>query len=121
MDSFFDILIPCCAVTIEQEDRIQTGMEQMSGNRKPSALGGSCTQPEVLIYCIYSAETIPCTKSCTRGLNNIEASLTSFRGGTGADNPRTVTHFLLVIFCFGSQELKYVYNVLGECMLYTFN
>lgn len=47
-------------------------------------------------------------------LDNTEASLTSLRGVTGADNSRTVTSFLLAVLCFGSQEVKYIYNMLGD-------
>lgn len=60
----------------------------------------------------------PVPESC---LDNTEASLTSLRGVTGADNSRTVTSFLLAVLCFGSQELKYIYNMLEELTLCTFH
>lgn len=116
---FFDVLIFHSAAAINR--KIEIG-QNPNWNRKPSALGGFCTQPEVLKYCIYSMETIPCTKAIPEYcLDNTEASLTFLRGVTGADNSRTVTSFLLAVLCFSSQELKYICNILGELTLHTFH
>lgn len=103
---FLICIIPHWAVTVEQEDKVQAAVEQMSGSRKPSALGGSCTQSEVLNYCLYSAETMPCTNSCTRDLPG--QCWDSLLLGEGLE--QTV---LLVVFGSGSQALIYFYDTLG--------
>lgn len=68
-----------------------------------------CTQ--LKLFPVLTAVLVAC-------LNNTEAS-EAFGFGTGADNPRRVANFLLVIFCFVSPELKYVYSRLGEHVTYS--